>query len=526
MQPENRRPSAEELLTYVFLSPNEVDDFLEVRGRLETVVEQSNSLSEDEDDNSDEEPPTSGIQRDHMIQYSERMTADDKNLMHSEPSRGFTRRLESRSDPKLHSPEGEKHPPVSVVRAKSLPTLDDNLGELVSAPLSDPQKSSVSTVAQVESNEGPPHVDEISVLTTPPPQTTSQFPVDESASNTHTVRRRLSGNATNSSEYRITTSRVLRVSEGARPRSSSWIDVTLSPILSEVSDSLTNSEAMPFRQTEPHHVFHEVNSADNAHHTLARSPPEENFLGVVDVDDKGSHENGVPGENCLIFRLRVPLQSTFKEIEFEFDLLRDNPQAIVYEMNEVDELIFLAPYAKQIVDSLTPIIEVARRVLEEKKQELTGKHEPALSNLVLEKLLATPGEFNDRALAAWSTAAEERKVKENEILAHSSIRSNQPIEVNLAAEIKRSPPSTARSDELSRVDVPEDNASKFPKPPSRNSSSGLELEKSPTQTPSHPHNKSAHSSPIKVSPEIDGLSGVHEGGKYQLHSNVGRIVNS
>jgi hypothetical protein len=120
------------------------------------------------------------------------------------------------------------------------------------------------------------------------------------------------------------------------------------------------------------------------------SPAPENFFGVVDVENKEDNKDG-----CLIFRLRVPFENTFKEIEFEFDLLEDDPRTVVAEMNEVEELMFMSDYADQIVQSISPVVELARKIARENVGHVHSSdgstRQPLLSDLVVESCLANGG---------------------------------------------------------------------------------------------------------------------------------------
>jgi hypothetical protein len=117
------------------------------------------------------------------------------------------------------------------------------------------------------------------------------------------------------------------------------------------------------------------------------SPAPENFFGVVDVENKEDNKDG-----CLIFRLRVPFENTFKEIEFEFDLLEDDPRTVVAEMNEVEELMFMSDYADQIVQSISPVVELARKIAGENVGHLHSSdgstRQPLLSDLVVELFIS------------------------------------------------------------------------------------------------------------------------------------------
>jgi hypothetical protein len=611
LQAECRRPSAAELLSYEFISPNEEDDFLEVRVRLDTVAEQATSLElEDDEDNSDEEPLSSGVQRDHPVRQPSPMLPDNERMDQSHNGsghhhRGFGDRSESRSTPRIPSQSADDSftkPPLA--RAKTLSHLNGDLISQqpnLSGPLSDPQTNHAN-FSQINPNISSPEKNpetngterNVSSETSDPQNDSVKTPdsrmspeeTSSSSTTTPNARKRLSGTASgHSHEFHKTTSRVLRVcltESGSRGRSSSFIDVPLSPITTETpADQLSllpNSGMTPSRShsnsrtvspaatslssdqmphPHHHHIFHDPSLPSHASYpsyaaavcggggegpvAVADHDTPQNFLGVVDVGDKGSFDDDgkLLHENCLIFRLRVPFQTTFKEIEFGFDLLHDHPQSIVDEMNEVDELIFLAPYAKQIVDSLTPIVEVAKRVLSEKSMSKTAttataavpqrnQEEPTLSDLVLERYLATRGEGNaDPALAAWSNAAEERKIKENEAAcpppaAAVPLRSHQPIQVNLGTELHHSPPLTSRSghgqgDESSRTEHLSGTSDVLHSRPSKSitrsvtQSSDPEKISNSSSIPSLVRDKSSNTSPTKIPPESDSQSGLRDG---------------
>jgi hypothetical protein len=141
---------------------------------------------------------------------------------------------------------------------------------------------------------------------------------------------------------------------------------------------------------------------------IASNHGTENFFGVIDLENKEDNK-----DRCLIFRLRVPFENTFKEIEFEFDLVEDDPQIVVAEMNEVEELMFVSDYADQIVQSITPVVEMARKVARDKERYIRNSGDSSkqlpLSDLVIETFLANPGEVHDsRSLTAPGHDAEER----------------------------------------------------------------------------------------------------------------------
>lgn len=586
LQAECRRPSAAELLSYEFISPNEEDDFLEVRVRLDTVVEQATSLElEDDEDNSDEEPLSSGIQRDHLIRQPSPMLPDngrmDQSHVESGHHRGFGNRSESRSTPRIPSESAEDpfaKPPLS--RAKTLSHLSGDVisqqHDQHSGPLSDPETKHTNfsqTNPNVSSPEKKSEVEENVSNETPDPssktpdQMNTSEEISSSTTTTPNVRRRLSGNASgNSHEFHKTTSRVLRVclaESGSRDRSGSFFDVPLSPMTpldqysllpnSGVKPSFSHSDsgltmsatAATSSSSDAHHIFHDPNSSHTSYPSYAavvatgggalegavigNHDTPQNFLGVVDVGDKGSFDvDGKPlDENCLIFRLRVPFQTTFKEIEFGFDLLHDHPQSIVDEMNEVDELIFLTPYAKQIVNYLTPIVEIAKQILSEMSigDKATTARErnqdgPTLSDLVLERYLATREGKNDPALTAWSNAAEERRIKDNPqpiplppLATAVPVRTHQPIQVNLGTELHHL--AHGQGDESNRsgnaaTDVHQSRSSKSITR-SVTQSSDPEKISSSTSIPSLVRDKSSNTSPTKMPSDGGSPSGLRDG---------------
>ena len=170
--------------------------------------------------------------------------------------------------------------------------------------------------------------------------------------------------------------------------------------------------------------------------SVASSPAAENYIGVVDLENRDDNKS-----RCLVFRLRVPFENTFKEVEFEFDLDVDDPQTVVEEMNEVEELMFVKEYADQIVQSITPVVEVARRVASENANctsEVASTRQTPLSDLVIEKLLAnhTHGQvLSDRTVAPPSSAADESSRVIQKITIEASAGQSQPQPVPTHTEM-------------------------------------------------------------------------------------------
>lgn len=123
----------------------------------------------------------------------------------------------------------------------------------------------------------------------------------------------------------------------------------------------------------------------------------ERFLGVVDIHD---HDQS---EHCLLFKLSVPYENTYKLVEFIFDLNEDEPQHIVEEIYGLEELAFLAKYANEIVASITPVVNIARRI---DKNML--KSTSSLSRLVLQEISTIPEEKVPHSLLGLFHTAEDR----------------------------------------------------------------------------------------------------------------------
>ena len=160
--------------------------------------------------------------------------------------------------------------------------------------------------------------------------------------------------------------------------------------------------------------------------SVASFPATENYIGVVDLENRDDNKS-----RCLVFRLRVPFENTFKEVEFEFDLEVDDPQTVVEEMNEVEELMFVKEYSDQIVQSIAPVVEVARRVASENancSSESGSTTQPPLSDLVIEKLMANHSHvLGERALTVPNNAAEESsKVIQNITIEASACSGQHP----------------------------------------------------------------------------------------------------
>mmetsp|Transcript_12667 Transcript_12667/g.19092 ORF Transcript_12667/g.19092 Transcript_12667/m.19092 type:complete len:932 (+) Transcript_12667:313-3108(+) len=385
LRPELSRPSAAELLLDEFLVPNEEDDFLEVRVRLNTVVEDF-SDSEDED-NDDSESDRSGN------------ASSEKPLLCSK---------ESKSTSHVVVSELEECSPLT--RSKSVPLALDIVQE--AEPLErifdrgecqDHQNLSLETSNNDGDDKGmnsPKHVPSGGGPSSTPTAVETDLPTSDDSDQQH---QKLSCES-NGTDMRKVASRVLRVcrpEESHRSRSSSLSEFhECSLRQSQLINGLHPPSPIPIPASQ------HMKPLDHVLNSPISGSPADNFLGVVDLEDKA----GGNKDKCLIFRLRVPFENTFKEVEFEFDLAKDDPQTIVEEMNEVEELTFLAEYADQIVASISPVVDVARRVAGEKAAEKldSGQNQPQLSEMVIEKFLETPGVYDDRALAALSCAAVER----------------------------------------------------------------------------------------------------------------------
>mmetsp|Transcript_9843 Transcript_9843/g.14823 ORF Transcript_9843/g.14823 Transcript_9843/m.14823 type:complete len:949 (-) Transcript_9843:129-2975(-) len=403
LQPEASRPSAAELLGDEFLVPNEEDDFLEVRVRLDTVLEGS----KDNDDDDDGEELGSGWQEKPQLRHKESKSTSDilVNSLGDMPREGYplSRSLsvpitmdDTADDTELGAVAG----PVADVETEK---IGHTLVQRDPEDVVDSQEHS-SSRSQSSPNMGIEETNVSAVRSSPcnPTPANDMPPLKiQCTSNGNTSS---SNNSSSGADMRKGASRVLRVcrpEDVHRSRSSSTTDFYESSIRQpQFANGAHPSSPVPIpnsQHVKPHE--HIIN-------TPVSGSPAESFIGVVDLEDKA----GGNKDKCLIFRLRVPFENTFKEVEFEFDLTEDDPQTIVEEMHEVEELAFLAEYGDQIVASITPVVDVARRVAGEKaaRGADSGQDQPQLSEMVIEKFLETPGVYDDRALAALSCAAVER----------------------------------------------------------------------------------------------------------------------
>ena len=509
IQPQATRPTASQLLAHPFLQENEEEDFLEVRVKLKksSIKEELGRVSEseedessdDDDDDDDDVAGDEGIIRNNSTPTNESCdvtsTADSSQVESQKTVQNESCKEDS-GDLTAPSPEfasGRTQTPITKSFSPVNSAVQSTGSNAVSnSCLSDPSSQTHPSELPSKSlrDETPPSNDILSAKSNesgckqkyaPSTKEIEQIIDIEKKS---TSKKSLSGGGVGS--------RVLRVyDEGVfRPRSGS-IGAGGSGIRHDHKESLTRSNPIPIPSAAGKDNSATTNiSSSNI--VLGYSPSAgENFVGVVDLEDKGTNSES------LIFRLRVPFGDTFKEVEFEFNLKEDNPNTIVEEMNEAEELVFMRPYAQEIIDSLTPVVDVAKRLSREKaaaklatqQQSQVGapdlslpydivlssepqhssilkgtdtnrNHFPIQSNLieaqnqdevlakysnsplsemVIEKVLATPGVCDDRALAALSIAAGDRMQKMN---GSPKLTSDSAFQNNASANLMTAPPMT------------------------------------------------------------------------------------
>jgi len=419
--PQATRPTASQLLAHQFLQENEEEDFLEVRVKLKKDKQLPLSLGrvseldgecEDEDDDEGEEDESSdsdddddvtgdeGIRRDTIIS-----TSGNVNVSHSPPVPTSdvlvgTAHPDQQTTSSVNHPSStvdtpEKEVSRDVVSLQGSDQVDKNSPtstvDKTNSPSSQPDvitssntsnsKASLTNV-KVDTATNPPRSDLSSVSTDSPvvPPSPKEQVINSNQELPDVYPPKIdpdnkklqspSGVSFGSDIEVVPTkktlsgsmggSRVLRVYEEGviRSRSGSITGGGGSGGGGSYGDCGGTHRSQPIPIPSPSLSTSHISSGLGK----SMSPSvADNFVGVVDLEDKDTNSES------LIFRLRVPFEDTFKEVEFEFNLKDDEPKSIVEEMNEAEELIFMRPYAQEIVDSITPVVEVARRIAHEKE---------------------------------------------------------------------------------------------------------------------------------------------------------------
>lgn len=110
-------------------------------------------------------------------------------------------------------------------------------------------------------------------------------------------------------------------------------------------------------------------------------PHESDYSGSADNADGGR------ANEALIFMMAVPTnEDSYQEVEFEFNLLLDEPGVVVEEMQlDPDLADTIKPYATNMIAVLTAVCEVAKRVAVERIA--VGRFSSSLSTAVLTEIL-------------------------------------------------------------------------------------------------------------------------------------------
>lgn len=458
LRPQALRPSASDLLADEFLLPNEEDDFLEVRSVLSTLPETNDESDESEyEEDNGNESEVGARRRSNQWNYGkvhESLAEDIFRVGTSVDSSPVAAKL---NHVLMNGDVDSRRLARGVLeRSKSLPALafeaEENgtmvptesdtgnaFNEERTAPSSAVVTSGSSPGHQVSVVENERSVSVVGVEGTAsdvilsnsePPVSLGPVSVkksmDDDASSTGGdgsgpalcstssggVEGQGSAGSTGSlsvAALRSASSRVLRLCSPGDELYKTSRSASFSEMMERTSGSGTHRGGAPLLSTasfaamstspadDGSRLLAMGNGGDSgagitgADGTLLNSAPE-NFFGVVDVENKEENK-----DRCLIFRLRVPFENTFKEIEFEFDLQEDDPKTVVAEMNEVEELMFMSDYADQIVQSITPVVEVAKTIAREKAAQGFpsdgSTREPLLSDLVVESCLANGGGY-------------------------------------------------------------------------------------------------------------------------------------
>lgn len=465
LQPQSTRPSAAQLLVHPFLQENPDEDFLEVRKKVKQYDVAENTLQEET-----EEDLKEGVEEDEESSDDEDVTGDEGVLRESvgdgqraASSVNSSAHARRHSDPNTQCRTGSAQ--SSEIQQPSLPLRSSSQ---LSGSVDQDQSIAVKKLEDRE-DSSQDRVVSSAYVGRDNDEDSGNVPVSKehvTKETSHSVpEKEPEGLAPRKSHSggNIAGSRVLRVYEEGdlRVRSGS---ISGGPDEGSYSASNSGSRPIPILSSGTGGNVSNIHTSFHIGSPSGGVSTADKFVGVVDLEDKDTNSDS------LIFRLRVPFEDRFKEVEFEFNLKEDDPVSIVEEMNEAEELIFMRPYAQDIIDSISPVVEVAlgiahakaeERIASEQKMEnhpnlnlpydivlpsdqasrqpeasktTSDKHPQAtrfnyspLSDMVIEKVLATPGVYDDRALAVLSNAAEERMLKTNPLTSPNKISSSSDL---------------------------------------------------------------------------------------------------
>lgn len=384
------RPSAAQLLEHDFLQEKEAEDFKFVRGKLG-----SGGLEEVQEEDEENGEATAGDNRLSIYATTSPTKSLGLNLAASSVSSPSRATLSLGSVPISAQQEDEsQHENVTSVLA-----LDTDKKRVPN--FSEDGRSVLSDAGTVKTSE-PSAVGKSGACS--PPIAAAQL-IDRS-----TGRSRGSSGEGNG----MSRSRILRVQ--TRSGSASGTDLRPSPGLgSHRLDDLIERSPIPRAASEPADLsakgemnrpvmlpvavsalsdIRNRNDLCDAESNLPRR-----FLSSATVfdlleiapsdllDHEQSTEAGVNNE-ALIFMMAVPVsdEDSYKEVEFEFNLLADEPSVLVEEMQTDPDLMdIIKPFANNIVSVLTVVCDVAKRVAKDRIE--TGDFTLPLSDAVLREIL-------------------------------------------------------------------------------------------------------------------------------------------
>jgi hypothetical protein len=422
LRPKDSRPSAAQLTTHEFLQANEADDFKLVRVKLRTDARiHLEGWEEHEGEDGDEED---AVHRDEILSDSARQVAANGEQQRDvvSPSGLPAGPLSGGGDwePKnksgSFSPRISKHVNGDLNKShhESLSPTDRNTANIVAnSDLSQPVQSfDRSGVEEAQDAKRQPDkdnkveaetaVDSILELDLIHSVLIAQNGPDEDRANSQgsadpALHR--SGSTTFDGSGVQKASRIRRV----HTRSGSATSADLSPRLDPSVDSLSSAaisalgsapgeagDVMPSLENDRFDSNRYRNAAklqsdlisvqDEAKHRL--SCRHASSVSVFDIAD-------IPGSaESVVFRMCIPVpqEDSYKEVEFEFNLLSDDPVVLVDEMKTDIELAsIIGHHAPNIVAVLTPVVILCKRIASERLA--TGKVNTPLSDLIFAEIL-------------------------------------------------------------------------------------------------------------------------------------------
>lgn len=497
LQRKDSRPSAAQLSTHEFLQANETDDFKLVRIKLraETRIHLE-GWEEHEGEEGDEEDVvvyhdggvvTDGVRPAANNIEQQQDAVSPSGLAAKTVSGGGDKYLREKSG--SFSPRANKHTNGEFSKGyhESLSPTDRNAAVIFAnssdilspaIPSSDrngPEEAEdVKRLTDKEKADGGVLVDSTLELDLIQSVLTTHSGVDEDRANSQgSVDPALhrSGSATFDGSGVQKASRIRRV----HTRSGSATSADLSPRLDLSGD--VSSAAIPASGPSQGEVgqfmpleydsfdsnrsrnaielqYDDSGVQDEAKHRL--SCTHVSSVSVFDIAD-------IPGSTeSIVFRMCIPVpqENSYKEVEFEFNLLSDDPVVLVDEMKTDAELAsIIGHHAPNIVAVLTPVVILCRRIASDRLA--TGKVSTPLSDLIFSEILRIQAVQQTRGLSpsggdwdpfcALVPSAKMRIETSNRSVVASSVTNNQSVAPHSNVATALDLPSSSSNDPLDDV---------------------------------------------------------------------------